>query len=130
MNVAEKKRGAWLNHTRPLTDKSIFRVPQGSPPYRQKCRCPIMKLFPECFNPPDLRTCRACGVCRKEFEKASKLKRRESDNATHYREAHRLGSPANCMVAHFYFCRLTQSATLVNSCQSCNTQSGAFSDYL
>jgi hypothetical protein len=34
-------------------------------------------------------------------KKASKLKRSESDNATHYKQAHRLGSPENCVVALF-----------------------------
>ena len=39
----QKKRGAWQTHTRLLTNKSIFRVPQGSPPYRHKMSIPYYK---------------------------------------------------------------------------------------
>jgi hypothetical protein len=39
----QKKRGAWQTHTRLLTNTSIFRVPQGSPPYRHKMSIPHYK---------------------------------------------------------------------------------------
>jgi len=38
-----KKRGAWQTHTRLFTNKSIFRVPQGSPPYRHSMSIPYYK---------------------------------------------------------------------------------------
>src|SRR6202167_303184 len=39
----KKKRGAWQTHTRLPTNKSIFRVPQGSPPYRHSMSIPYYK---------------------------------------------------------------------------------------
>jgi hypothetical protein len=39
----QKKRGAWQTHTRLPTNKSIFRVPQGSPPYRHSMSIPHYK---------------------------------------------------------------------------------------
>src|ERR1700689_5531267 len=39
----QKKRGAWQTHTRLPTNKSIFRVPQGSRPYRHSMSIPYYK---------------------------------------------------------------------------------------